>query len=213
MGQGQGHGNAYGQTMHSPDGAFSHLIEGPQSPAVSLADIKAHVVADDFNDDDALLQDYVDAATGIFDAAGNGYLGRAIITQRWSLVLGGFPASGHFDLPVPVAQQVVSITYYDASNVEQTLSADAYRLTINGDFASIDLVEGQSWPATYTRADAVAVLYDAGYGDTDADVPAPLKRSIAILAAALYNNRIEMGHIPPGVRQMVAGYRVSRGYF
>lgn len=206
-------GHAYGHSKHKPDGHYSMLVEGPQAPAVLLDDIKEHVVAVGFTDDDALLQSYVEAATGVFDAAGNGYLGRAIITQRWSLVMGRFPASGHFDLPVPIVQQIASITYYDADNAEQTLSTDTYRLTINGEFAHVDLVDGQSWPVTYERADAVTVLYDAGYGDTADDVPACLRTAISIMAAGYYENRIDAGEIPAGVRQMVAGYRLSRGYF
>lgn len=206
-------GNAYGHSMHKPDGAYSALVSGPDAPAVSLADIKAHVVAEGFTDDDDRLEGYVSAATAMFDAAGNGYLGRALVTQRWSLVSGGFPASGRVVLPVPTVQQVVSVTYYDADNAEQTLTASSYRLTVNGEFAHVDLVSGQSWPATYNRSDAVTILYDAGYGDAASDVPQVIRQAISIVADGFYKERADAESLPAGVRQMVAGFRVSRGYF
>ena len=205
-------GNAYGHYHHKPDGMYSTLISGPEAPAVSLADLKQHVEAREFTDDDALLTVYGAAATGLFDAAGQGYLGRALITQRWQLTLPMFPACGCIVLPVPVVQQVHTVTYYDGDNAEQSLATEAYSLIINGEFAEMRLVDGTSWPATYKRPDAVAVQYDAGYGDAASDIPEALRVAISITAAGFYEDRASADEIPKGVRQLVANYRLSRGY-
>jgi uncharacterized phiE125 gp8 family phage protein len=190
---------------------YSTLITAPANPVVTLAEAKEHL-AIEFSDDDDKIAAFVEAATGLFDAAGEGYLGRALVTQTWQLTLPKFPGSGHFVLPVPTVQQITGITYYDADNAQQTLSASTYRLTVTGEFACVDLVAGEAWPSTYDRADAVAVQYEAGYGDDGSDVPLPIHTAICIMAASYYEGRATADALPQGVRQLVANYRLSRGY-
>jgi len=149
--------------------SFLTRISGPTAPLLTTAEAKDHLRVD-FADDDDLIDAYISAATDMVDAEW-GELGRALVTQRWQLTLPAFPASGVIILPVPPVQQVTGITYYDADNAEQTLAADTYRLTVNGEDARLDKAAGAVWPATYNRVDAVAVQYDTGYGDAAADVP------------------------------------------
>ena len=211
-----GHGHAYGHDMHKPDGVFSSLVSGPDAPLLSIAEAKLHCRVD-FADDDDLLSVYIAAATDMLDAEW-GELGRALVTQRWQLTLTAFPSGRLIVLPVPPVQQVTSITYYDTDNAEQTLSTDTYTLVVNGEDGRIYLNADQSWPATYDRADAVAVQYDAGYGDAAADVPEGIRLAARLMVAHWYENRAAvteraMSQLPMGIRTLLHKYRVVRGHF
>ena len=202
-------------THHKPDGTFSTLVEGPAVPLLSLAEAKAHCRVD-YSDDDDLLTAYVQAATDMVDAEW-GELGRALVTQRWRATMPAFPASGHFDITPPPVQQITSITYYDTDNAEQTLSSGVYRLTVNGEFASVDLLDGASWPQTYARADAVSVDFDAGYGDAASDVPEGIRLAVRLMVGHWYEQRAavtekSMSALPLGIRSLLNKYRVVRGH-
>ena len=208
-------GHAYGHDHHKPDGYFSTLVSGPATPLVALADAKAFLRVTSSAEDD-IVTALVQAATDYMDAE-SGILGRALITQRWQLTLPYFPARGHVDLPVPKVQQVTGITYYDEDNAQQTLSTDVYRLTVNGEIACIDLEEGESWPATYARADAVAIQYDAGYGDDPADVPQAIRTAALMMVAQWYDNRMASAdkvysEMPFGARALLMNYRLTKGH-
>jgi uncharacterized phiE125 gp8 family phage protein len=182
---------------------------------LTTAEAKAHLNVD-FSDDDTLIDAYVQAATDMVDAQW-GELGRALITQRWQLTLSAFPVSGVIILPVPPVQQVTGITYYDADNAQQTLAADTYRLTVNDEFARLDKLDGASWPATYNRADAVAVQYDAGYGDAASDVPEGIRLAVRLMVGHWYENRAaateeSISELPMAVRSLLMKYRVVRGH-
>lgn len=208
-------GVAHGHDIHKPDGSFSTIVSYPEAPVVTVADMKAHLRIDT-DDEDTLIGDYITAATDMVDAE-FGELGRALITQRWQLTMPKFPADGHVDLPIPPVQQVFSITYYDTDNVQQTLSTDVYRLTLNTDMAYLDLVAGQTWPATYDRADAVAIQYDTGFGDAGTDVPEGIRQAIRMMVAHWYEHReaateARLMDTPIGIRSLLMKYRVTRGH-
>jgi len=159
----------------------------------------------------------VQAATDMVDAEW-GELGRALITQRWKLTMPTFPSGGRIILPIPPVQQVTHFQYYDTANVQQDLSVDAYRLTVNGEEAYVDLVDGYSWPSVYDRADAVQIQYDTGFGDAPADVPAGIVQAVKLIVAHWYETRTavtekSMSELPLGVRTLLHKYRVTRGLF
>lgn len=208
-------GNAYGHSLHKPDGVFSSLVSGPSTALITTAEAKAHLRVD-ASDEDTLIDNLVQAATDYMDAE-HGILGRALITQRWQLTLAASPSTEHLHLPIGRVQQVVTVKYYDTSNVEQTLASDQYRLITNDEDAVIELVSGASWPAVYDRADAFWVQYDTGYGDTAADVPQAIRHAGLLLVGLWFEDRVAAGvqkfeELPFGVRALLANYRVSRGF-
>ena len=212
-------GNGYGPggsgTDHQPDGVFSSLVTGPVAPLLTTTEAKEHLRVD-YDDEDALIDGYVAAAADMVDAQW-GELGRAMVTQRWQLTLPAFPASGVIILPIPPVQAVTGITYYDADNAEQTLASDTYLLTINDSHARLDKAQGAVWPSTYARADAVAVRYDAGYGDLGTDVPEGIRQAVKLMVGHWYENRsavseAAMNEMPLAVRSLLHKYRVARGY-
>lgn len=180
-------GNAYGHIHHKPDGSFSTLISPPAAPIVLLDEAKAHCRVD-HDDDDDLVTRLVEVATDYLDGPG-GVTGRALITQRWQETMARFPSQPFIILPVGPVQQVISVAYYDADGVDQTVANDQFRVIVNGDYALIELVDGATWPGTQSRSDAVRVQYDTGYGDTSADIPEAIRHAALLMVGHWYENR------------------------
>lgn len=208
-------GNAYGHSLHKPDGVFSSLVSGPATALISTAEAKDHLRVDG-SDEDTLIDNLVQAATDYMDAE-HGILGRALITQRWQLTLAAQPSSDHIHLPIGRVQQVATVKYYDTDNVEQTLSSADYRLVTNDEDAIIELVSGASWPSVYDRADAFWVQYDTGYGDAASDVPQAIRQAALLLIGLWFEDRVAASirafeELPFGVRALLANFRVSRSF-
>ena len=77
------------------------------------------------------------------------------------------------------AYSITSVTYYDADNAQQTVSASNYRLVQGNVGAVLELDADYSKPTVYERADAVQVTYLAGYEDLS-NVPDAAKYAILL---------------------------------
>lgn len=118
----------------------------------------------------------------------DGAIGRALVTQEWSLSMREFYSV--IDIPLTPVQQIVSIAYFDTDNESQTFDASNYFLHSDNDRAHIELVPGASMPGVYDRPDAVSIVFKAGYGDTAQDVPASIRRAMRILVAHWFDNPV-----------------------
>ena len=178
----------------------------PANMPVSLAEAKAHLRVD-HDDQDDLITAQIKAATVWLDGYA-GILGRALITQTWRQDFAGF--ADRLPLPVSPVISVVGVSYFDAGNVQQTLDAGVYDLLADARGAYITLRPGQSWPATFRRADAVSVTFTAGYGAA-ADVPEPIRQAILLIVQRLFDGAdtaIDIA-IERTVHSLIAPYRRS----
>jgi uncharacterized phiE125 gp8 family phage protein len=143
--------------------------------------------------EDPLLIALLEAARGEIDG-GRGWLGRALITQTWDLVLDEFPAVTRnnpyaaIKVPLPPLQSVTSVTYLDDNGVSQTLSASLYDVDIKSEPGQVRPAYGESWPTTRDTPQAVTVRFVAGYGAAAA-VPALIKLWLRIRLSTLYEHR------------------------
>jgi|GEM_PF-490557 len=153
---------------------------------LSLAEVKKSLRID-HDDDDDLIQSFMDAALALFDGA-NGCLGRAFLTQKWELRQARFsrwpyywgPAQRSYDrvydplkwlewmrveIPLPPLQSIDSIQYYDGAGVLQTLDPATYTIQLGGvGMWALLPLRGQVWPACdSSRLDAVRIKFTAGY--------------------------------------------------
>ncbi len=100
----------------------------PAELPVSIFEARSHLRVD-HSEDDALIAGYIAAATDALDGR-DGLLGRALVTQRWRLVLDAFPA-GPIVLPLPPLRSVLSLSYNPLSGGSAvTLSPSTY--TVDG---------------------------------------------------------------------------------
>ncbi|MFC4625430.1 head-tail connector protein, partial [Daeguia caeni] len=154
----------------------------PATMPVSLNEAKAHLRVD-HDDQDDLISAQIRAATAYLDGYA-GILGQALITQTWRQEFGRF--ADHLPLPLAPVIAIVSISYFDTGNVVQTLDAGVYDLFADARGAHVALRPGQSWPATFRRADAVSIIFTAGYGAV-ADVPEPIRQAILLIVQRLFD--------------------------
>ncbi|MFC4625432.1 head-tail connector protein, partial [Daeguia caeni] len=141
-------------------------IVAPANMPVSLSEAKAHLRVDHDDQDDLIIAQ-IRAATAWLDGW-SGILGRALVTQTWRQDFVGF--ADHLPLPLAPVTAIDSVSYFDGDNVQQTLDTGVYDLFADARGAYVTRRSGQSWPATFRRADAVSIIFTAGYGAA-ADVP------------------------------------------
>ena len=174
------------------------VIEGPETEPVTLAQAKLHCRVE-VDEDNAYIGALITTARKYIEAR----LQRQLVTATWRLVLDAFP-EWVVELPVAPVQEIESVKYYDLDGVQRTLDEDVYLLAIGSRPARLTPVEGEVWPDTQDRIEAVEVDFVAGYGA----VPEDIKQAILWLVAHWYRNREAVDEaalkpVPLGVESMV----------
>lgn len=154
------------------------LTSPPSVEPLTAGDIRARL---GYSSDvtDAMLQPLIKAARQEIDGW-TGWLGRALITQTWTMYLPAFQPA--IEIPLPPFQSIVSVKYLDASGTEQTVDEANYEVA-HGRPTCLRPVTSASWPATQCAADAVRIAFKAGYGDAADAVPEPIREGIVMLVS------------------------------
>lgn len=175
------------------------LITPPDTDPVLVQELLEHLRITS-NDEHEVIRQLLKAATS--DA--ENYLQRALITQTWKHTAHRFPVEDFIKLPWPPLQAITHVKYYDEDNQLQTFDSAKYELQTSTSPGLIRLVDGESWPSTYNRAEAVEITYVAGYGDAPDDVPAGIKLGIKMQVAHYFVNRqpvvVGVGSFPAAVQ-------------
>lgn len=181
------------------------LVTGP-SAVVTLAELKKHVRAEDFTDDDDYLQTLAEVATGWIDAGEDGWLGRAIGTQTWDYVLDAFPTGtapfgGGIKLPFPPLQSVTSVTYVSPDTGLDVTLTDGTDYEVDLYSTPGWVMPGEDgWPTPMETINAVKVRFVAGY----TTVPRTIRHAIKLMVGHLYKNRESTTAERPGILPMGA---------
>jgi uncharacterized phiE125 gp8 family phage protein len=201
---------------------YLKLITAVATEPVTLEEARLHLRLDASGSpathaDDAIVSALITAARQHIDGR-DGWLGRALATQTWEMVLDGFPCH-EMVVPLPPLQEVVSITYVDGDGEEQTLTeGDDFRVIGDREPAWIVPVYNGTWPTTRCQEDAVRVRFTTGYGDTSSPpvtpaLPMPIKQAMLLLIGHWYEHREEviagnMMELPVAVNSLLAPYRL-----
>lgn len=169
------------------------LVTAPSVSPITLTEAKTHLRVD-HSDEDTLIQGLIDAAVSHLDGSA-GVLGRAMVTQTWQLDFDAFYPK--MRLRPGNLLGITSISYFDNDNATQALSASIYSAFTDEIGPYVEEAPDQSWPSTYTRADAVRVTWTAGYGATAASVPAAIRAAMLLMIGHWYANRetVNVGNI------------------
>jgi len=108
-------------------------------------------------DDDIIRDQYLSSAREQVEND----TGRLFVKQTRKLYLDGFPNVIYF--PHNPVRSVVSITYLDQDEVEQTFALSNVLQDQSGEFFRITLDDDSSWPITEDAPGAVRITYRAGY--------------------------------------------------
>ena len=158
------------------------LITAPTAMPITLDEAKLHARVE-ASADDTLITALIAAA----QEEAEHITGRALVTQTWEQVLDAF--SDSMELGLAPVTSISSIKYLDSTGAEQTLASTVYDLIDEAFPPRVVLKTGQSWPATYSAADAVRIRFVAGYGSAGSDVPAAIRAWMQVRVASLYAQR------------------------
>ena len=183
------------------------LITPPAAEPLSLADAKAFLRVE-HNDDDALIAALISAARGQVEARTR----RALITQRWRLVLDAWPRDGRIVVPLAPLRQVVAARVYDGANVAYAVDAQAFVVDVAAAPGILGFVPWALAPPGRAVA-GIELDLEAGYGAA-ADVQEPLRQAVRLATAHAYENRTLAGAeggappLPAALDRLLAPYRV-----
>lgn len=157
----------------------------------SRDDLKAHLRIDT-SAEDGFLDTLLAAARSKLEKDTR----RAINTQTLKLYMDKFPNGSWLELPRPPLISVTSITYTDTDgNSGQTYSSSNYQVDAKSTPGMIRLGRSVTgWPSVLSDTlNAVTITYTAGYGATNASVPADLRHALKLLYGHWYTNRDALG--------------------
>jgi len=183
-----------------------NLKTPPAEEPLALAQVKSYLRITD-GDDDTLISALITAVRQQCEA----WVGRALVTQTWSLWLDRFPASpcrnapgeGYFQLPVhyfeevtrwleiprPPLQSISFLKTYDPANTAALFDASCYFVDTQSTPGRISLNQGCSWPTNLRAVNAVEIEFIAGYA---VDVPEALKQGMLLSIKHLFVNRSKL---------------------
>ena len=150
---------------------------------ITIDELRKHL-AIEHSDDDAYLGSVISAATRQWERETQLQLMPATYEYTMDLI-----ADATIYLPIGPVRSITSITYYDASDVLQTLDASKYTLVAD---QSPAYLWSASWPATYSRPNAVKITIAAGYADRSS-IPIEIKHDLKIDCATAYTYRLGYG--------------------
>lgn len=167
-------------------------ITAPSTTPISVAEAKANARVD-LADEDALFTLWVSRAV----AEAENYMGAAIMQRRVEQTLDEFP-SAEVEIAMPPAWNsstpaaapiaLVSLKYFDAAGVQQTLSASSYTIDdTTWPFWVLPAFDVE-WPDTQGAALDVRVQYDTGYASAAA-VPADIRGWLLAAVNFYYQHR------------------------
>lgn len=164
------------------------ILNRTTAPAalISTADAKEHLRVD-FTAEDTLIDGYVAAAVSKLDGP-SGAVGKALVTQSWTMQRERITGRCAVVLPVVPFQSLTSVSYYDSDNQSQTLLVADFTVYAEEDNARLVPDIGTNWPAMYDRPDALTIVWAAGFGAASA-VPANIVVAAKQALTFLYENR------------------------
>lgn len=204
---------------------LTEYAESPTPSVMSLAEAKLHLRVD-FNDDDALIESLIEAAT----LAAEAYTSAGFTERSYLMTLGAWPGLGAgsfgpdedgdewpsrfgtsgrpsrwpnaIHLPVRPLVSVSAITYLDSDGAVQTLATDQYVVVTAHRPPFIVPAEDATWPPLARHPEAVRVAFRAGFSECPANAVAGIKLILGHLYAHREDVTTGVGAPEPAVLPM-----------
>lgn len=183
------------------------LLTGPLVEPVTLADIKGYLRLDG-NHEDRLINSLMTAARLMVEAES----GRCLIAQNWRMVFDHWPIGGVIRVPVSPLISLIEARVYDTDGEPVSVPLDYFNVDTLGDPARI--VSRQSLPLPGRAFGGIEIDVRVGYGETQADVPMPLRQAVRAIVARWFENRGDdpekVPAMPQEVKALIAPYKRMR---
>ena len=190
------------------------ITTAPATEPISLAEAKSYLRLDHATED-ALVTALITAARQLVEQ----YARLALITQVVTETLDSLPqwTAENLDavyLSVNPVQTVDSFTYIYQNGASQALISTDYELDSQSEPARLtSSIDAKFWPPTLLIANAVTIVYTAGYG-LAAAVPQAVIAALYLTLGHLYSNRDAKGQstpqLPYAVQALLNAYKVAR---
>jgi uncharacterized phiE125 gp8 family phage protein len=187
------------------------MTSGPNVEPVTLAEAKAHLRVDT-TAEDTLIASLVVTSRLHIEAA----FGLALVTQHWSYFLDAWPQSREVLLPLRPVQAIEAVRIYASDTQYQILSLAAFTLDGQGLPPRVSYARTSPQPIPQRPMGGIEFAIRAGFGDTAAAVPGPLRQALLLLVAHWYEHRElqDIGHpdtrIPAAISDLLQPYRPVR---
>jgi hypothetical protein len=172
-------------------------------PLVSLDEAKV-ALGESGSDRDELITSLILAAQAELDGP-KGWVGISVAQQTVEVHFDRFCES--MPLPAGPIIEPVTVTYLDSDGAEQTLSDTIYTLLSDDRLVR---TPNESWPSTYSRAEAVTLAYDVGIVDED-DLRIQLMKTAIILHVRMTLDHEEVAERRETINWLVQPLRPSGG--
>lgn len=185
-------------------------LSGANVEPVSLDETKAFLRIDG-NAEDALVSSLILTSRLHIEAA----LGLALITQSWRMTLDAWPRDGVVGMPLAPVRAITQVRVNDGDGNAIELPASSYVLEATARPARLFAKDGPL-PQPGVRAGGLEIDFTAGFSDTAAGVPEPIRQAIMLLVAHWYEHRdpIEIGApataVPHSVNRLLHPYQPVR---
>ena len=159
-------------------------VTGPASEPVTVAEARDHLelLASDSHHDAKLTRTIQVARERVENDTSC-----ILISQTFKLRLHNFPSeSKPIHLGIRPVSAVTGFTYYDDSNVQQTLAASVYGL--DGREQLVYLKYDKEWPSYTAQHNGIEIDLTVGYG-TASNVPAIFKQLILLQVGMYFEDR------------------------
>lgn len=156
-------------------------VTPPVTEPVTISEAKKQVeVAQSDTSHDAILLRLITAARQQWEKdTGEYYVQRQMELQ--------LPEFAEFQFPHRPVSQINEIKYYDVANTINTLDTAVYQL--DRARSQLRLGDGQTWPTTTQRWDAVFIDYVLGASTNSTTVPAVARQAMLLLVGYYFEQR------------------------
>lgn len=181
---------------------------GPAVEPVTLAEVKTNLRID-HSSEDALISELIGAARQYVETV----ISIALINQTWRLCLDSLPAARIALLKCHPVRSVLSVTAFDGDGVATVITPADYQIDPHSRPARLRFTD--TMPPIRCM-NGLEIDFEAGFGETGADVPDTLKRAIHLLVARSYETRAAFGpenqpaSIPDGFDRLIAPFRMPK---
>ncbi len=133
---------------------------------------------------------------------------RQFMSATYTGTMRSFPLdNGPIEFPMPPLQGTPVVTYITSTGGSTTLSSTAYT-TVNPTETPgfIEPVFGKTWPSTRDQANAVTLIFVAGYAATR-DVPDSIKQAVLLKTEHLWDpERVDEKDMKQAVMDLMNGH-------
>ena len=199
----------------------------PIQEPISLQEAKEYLRVDD-STDERIVRPFIETARRIAEE----HLGRTLMTTTYTFYIDGYDEladplwegvrtgaylnyyKNFVNLPMCPIQSVTSVSTFDDADNETTMASSRYYVDNVREPSRIVLRQGETFPTALRVANAIKVVFVAGYANAYA-VPEPIRMGMLQHIAFLYEHRGDMyeaaSPMPPMIKSMYAPYVVHKG--